>query len=76
MTLVLFKQKLLNSYKSLTMWFNGLMLSVIAAFPVLQDNLPNLQQYLPAKPFQWLGLIVVIANLALRFKTVKPLEDK
>lgn len=72
--------KLRGALKSLTMWVNGLFL---AAFTYsddiihgVQDNLPDLAQYMPANVFKAVGLAVVLFNIYQRTRTKASLESK
>ena len=72
--------KIRGAFKSLTMWVNGLFL---AAFPFaneivsgVQDNLPQMSQYIPENIFKTLGVIVVVFNIYLRVRTKRSLEEK
>lgn len=72
--------KIRGAFKSLTMWVNGLFL---AAFPFaneivsgVQDNLPQMSQYIPENIFKSLGVIVVVFNIYLRVRTKRSLEEK
>lgn len=68
--------KLKNAWRSWTIWFNGVMALAIPAMPTLADQIPQLQPYLTPTLYQWLGGLVVAANILLRFKTNKSLADK
>ncbi len=75
-----FKLKLAGMYKSFTIWINGLLL---AAMPFLdnilgavRDNLPAVSQWLTADILKGAAVFILVANIALRFKTSKPLQDK
>ena len=72
--------KIRGAFKSLTMWVNGLFL---AAFPFandivtgVQDNLPQMGQYVPENIFKTVGMIVVAFNIFLRVRTKRSLEEK
>lgn len=65
-----------NAWKSLTIWFNAVLLSFMAVIPQLQDALPSLQPYLTPETYKWLGFLVLVGNIALRFKTSQPLSQK
>ena len=62
--------------KSWVMWFNGIMLSIMPAFEYAATNYPNLHEYIPDNIYKHVGLFIVGVNMALRFKTTKPLKDK
>lgn len=72
--------KIRGAFKSLTIWVNGILLSI---FPFanditsgIQENLPQLGQYLPENIFKTLGLAVVVFNIWLRVRTTHSLEAK
>lgn len=68
--------KLRGAWRSVTIWLNTLFL---AAFPLVQmahDSLPEVAQYLTPELYRWVGLAVVLANIALRFKTTSDLAAK
>lgn len=68
--------KLKNAWRSWTIWFNATMALAIPAMPAIADQIPQLQPYLSPALYQWLGGLVVAANILLRFKTNKSLADK
>jgi len=68
--------KLSNLHKSLTIWFNSLMGAVIIGLPDAQLAFPQLQSYLPPKLYHYLMGAVIVGNIALRFRTSKPLDQK
>jgi hypothetical protein len=65
-----------NSWKSATIWFNGILLAALPLVETAKDSLPQMQEYVTADIYKWVGLFVVISNIALRFKTSKPLSEK
>lgn len=71
-----FKQRIRGARKSLTIWFNSVAGTLIAAIPFAQDNLPQLQGYLPTNAYQYAMGFVVAANILLRFRTTQGLEHK
>lgn len=70
------KRKLKNSWKSLTIWFNGLALSALPLFEMFKDSLPSLGLYLDNDVYKYVGAAVVVGNIILRFKTDKGLHEK
>lgn len=66
--------KLKGAWKSWVIWFNGLAAAVLALLPMLQDALPAIQQYVP--DIRWAAVGIIVANIALRFKTKTALENK
>ena len=71
-----FKKNCAKMHKSWTIWFNSIMAAVVVTLPHLQDMLPSIQAYLPHNISQYLTSAIVLGNLALRFKTNKPLSEK
>lgn len=69
-------QKIRGARKSVVIWFNSSLLAALPVFEALHDALPELQQFLPDNIYKWAGLVVVVVNIILRFKTDKPLEEK
>lgn len=72
--------QLRGARRSLTVWFNGLLLT---ALPYAEDiigfirqALPELQAYLPDNWYKVMGVVVVVVNLLLRLKTKAALADK
>lgn len=65
-----------GSLKSLTIWFNGILLALLPLMEYLKDSLPQLQEWLGADLYRTVGLIVVIGNILLRYKTNKPVSEK
>ena len=70
------KGKIRGAWKSLTIWFNGVLLAVIGLWPMVADALPQFAPYLDAGIYKIMMVAALIINLALRFKTNKPLQDK
>jgi len=68
--------KLKKSYKSTVIWFNGILLSIIGLLDLFHSSLGEISQYVPDSLYKKIGLIVLIANILLRFKTDKGLENK
>ena len=71
-----FINKLAGAKRSLTIWINGLVGVVIPSLPMLGESIPQMQPYLTPSLYQWIGGLVVFANIALRFKTKTGLENK
>lgn len=71
-----FLGKLRGLKKSLTIWFNSVFAGVVLALPLLHDTFTQLQPYLPDNIYKVLAVVVIVGNLALRFKTVSDLADK
>jgi len=68
--------KLRGAWRSLTIWFNSVSLTLFAVLPTAQDAFPQMQAYLPEHLYKWGMGIVIAANIALRFKTASDLADK
>lgn len=69
-------KKIKGSWKSLTIWLNGVLLAMFPMIDPIKESLPQLGQYMTPTMFKWLGLSVVVMNIALRFKTTKSLGEK
>ena len=65
-----------GALKSWVLWFNGVMLSIMPVFEYAASNYPNLHEYIPDDIYKHVGLFIVGVNMALRFKTSKPLKEK
>lgn len=70
------RAKLRGMLKSWTIWINGLLAAAPAALDYASMQLPLLNAYLPPNLYSWAFGAVIAANIALRFKTTKPLEEK
>lgn len=68
--------QLKNSWKSFTIWFNGIIGSLLAGYELFKDDLVQVQQYLTPENWKRLAVAMVVLNIALRFKTSKPLAEK
>ncbi len=71
-----FKEKLYGAVKSITIWFNSLILLALPVAEYASLALPQLQEYLGVETYKLVGLIVVVANILLRFKTKESLSEK
>lgn len=76
MTYKQFQKQLSKIHKSLTIWFNSLVLSFITAVPMLQEVLPQIQDYLHQDIYKLAATVLVVGNIILRFRTSKPLAEK
>jgi hypothetical protein len=65
-----------GAVRSLTLWVNGALGSIIIALPVLQANFPALEQYLGHDTYRYAMGAIVAANILLRVKTTSSLQDK
>lgn len=68
--------KLRGARRSLTVWFNGGMLTLVSLLPSLAEALPLLKDYLPADFYQLAFTVVAVGNILIRGKTNKSLEDR
>lgn len=68
--------KLKGAWRSVTIWFNGLLLALFPLVQMAHDSLPEIGQYLSPHLYQYVGLAVVVVNIALRFKTTSDLASK
>lgn len=69
-------EKLKGCYKSVVIWFNGLALSFLSLFEMFHDSLSELMPFMSANAYKIIGLTIILGNIALRFKTSKPLQEK
>lgn len=65
-----------RAYVSLTIWVNGIALTIIGVLPLAQDYAPQIQEYISPSLYKQMMLIIVVANILLRFKTHTALRDK
>ena len=70
-----FKARIRNAWRSLTIWFNGVLLAAIPTVELLKDAIPDLQSYLDAATYKNIMLAIVTANIFLRLRTSAPLES-
>lgn len=68
--------KLKGAWRSLTIWFNGVVAVVVPGLPMLQDAFPQLQPLVPDHLYRYALALVIVANIALRFKTTQDLATK
>jgi hypothetical protein len=68
--------KLQGAFKSLTIWANVIILSLLPLAEHVAQNLSALQPYLPENTYKTLAFWAVLINIVLRFKTSKPLNEK
>jgi len=71
-----FKADFAKAHKSMTIWFNAVAGAVVVALPLAQEQLPQLQDYLPAGLYHYLMGGVVAGNIVLRFRTRSALAAK
>ena len=65
-----------KAHKSLTIWFNSVLGVAVVALPYAQEQLPQLQGYLPAGLYHYAMGLLIVGNIVLRFKTTSALADK
>lgn len=70
------KAKIAGAWKSWTIQVNAWLTALVLAAPLLSEVMPQLQAYLPENTYKWAMLAVLLANIALRFKTTKDLAAK
>lgn len=72
--------KLKGCFKSLTIWVNTLLLTVVPFMDTIsqaiQATLPSVSQYLTVDLLKGLAVFILLSNIVLRFKTNKSLGDK
>jgi len=71
-----FKADFWKAHKSLTVWFNGIIGSLLAFWPFAADNIVSLEPYLSDGAYRWIAGVLVAGNIFLRFKTDKALREK
>lgn len=71
-----FRADIARAHKSFTIWFNGVLGVAIVLLPVAQDQMPQLQDYLPANVYHYAMGALVVGNILLRFKTNCALAEK
>ena len=71
-----FRADAAKAHKSMTIWFNAIAGAAVVALPLAQEQLPQLQDYLPAGLYHYLMGTVVACNIILRFKTRSALAAK
>ena len=69
-------KKFAGCRRSITIWFNSVALAILPALDYAKDSLPLVRDYLDGELFKTVGLIIVVGNIILRFKTDRPLESK
>jgi len=67
---------ILNGWKSLTLWVNGVVLALIPIVQYAQEVFPQLQAYISPEFYKQAMVVLLVTNLALRFKTNSALRDK
>lgn len=70
------KAKLKRLHKSLTVWFNSVLLAALPAVEYANAHLPQVKQFLGDKVYMAIGISALVGNILLRLKTTKDLADK
>lgn len=70
------KLKLAGALRSFTVWFNTVLLVLLPIVEIAKETLPELEEFLTPGVYRTIGLVVVVANILLRFRTTQPLEMK
>lgn len=69
-----------KAWKSVTIWFNGVALAALPfadnAATAIKETLPVVSQYLTSGLLKYAAIFILVANIALRFKTNSALKDK
>jgi hypothetical protein len=65
-----------RAHTSLTIWINGIVLAVLQALPYAQDVFHQLKEYVSPEFYKQAMVVLLVANLALRFKTKSALKSK
>lgn len=68
--------KLKGAWKSWTIRLNAIGIAVLSGLPAVADAIPQMQSFLPEDWYRVIGGVIVGANILLRFKTDKPLDEK
>ena len=69
-------QRLVGAWRSLTVWFNGIIGSILVTVPLLEPLLPQLQGLITPAQYKYIALALVVGNVLLRFKTTQALDQK
>ena len=69
-------ERIKNSWRSWTIWFNGIGLALMEFWPDLVTNFPTIQSYISETIFKRTMGAILIINIILRFKTTRDLADK
>lgn len=70
------KDDLKKAHRSIVIWFNSIAGTAIISLPFAQENLPALQEYISPDFYKHAMMVLVIANIMLRFKTNSAMRDK
>lgn len=70
------KAKLKKIHKSLTIWVNGVTVALVPLLADAQNNIGLLKGYISQDLYKYAFIFLVVANVLLRFKTNKGLDQK
>lgn len=70
------KADIRKAHKSLTMWFNGVLGTLLIFWPDIAANVSSVQAYLTPSLYGKLVIALAIGNVILRMKTTQALRDK
>lgn len=71
-----FIERLKNSQRSFTIWFNSLLGTLVIFMPEILSTLPTLREHVDGDIYKKMMLVAIVGNLLLRFKTTQDLADK
>ncbi len=69
-------RKLTGARRSFTIIANLVLLSMLSGLPYALESLPLLQEFLPDNVYKSIGFIIVVLNIAIRFRTDKCLSER
>lgn len=70
------KKKIAGAWRSLTIWVNAVALAAIPAVQYASDHIEDVRALVGPDSFKVITGLLVVANIALRFRTSMALEDK
>lgn len=65
-----------RTHKSATIWLNSLALTALEITSHLKEYFPELQEYLSPDFYRQAMIVIIVANLLLRFRTNTALRNK
>lgn len=68
--------RLKRMHRSLTIWFNSVIGTVVVLLPTAQDSFPQLHEYVHPSVYKWGMAVLIVGNILLRFKTTADLAEK
>jgi len=63
------KKSLSKIWASWTIRFNSAAMALLVAMPEIKAAIPDLQPYVDGSTYRVIGIVFVVVNIALRFKT-------